>query len=164
MTELARQNRLLAGLPSETFADLMHAAAEVDLPQHLVLHEPESSIDHVYFPVGGVVSLVRRLRDGLPVECGMVGPEGVVGASVAYGIDTAANQAIVQVPGNGIRVTKNRFITVYNKSEDMRATVGRFVTTQLSESQQLTACNAAHSAASRLSRWLLHTSDKVDAF
>src|SRR4051812_47988149 len=137
MAELARQNRLLAGLPPETFADLMQAAAEVDLPQHLVLHEPESLIDHVYFPLRGMVSLVRRLRDGVPVECGMVGTEGVVGASVAYGIGTAANQAIVQVPGSGIRVPKDQFIAVYNNSPVMRANVGQYVARQLSESQQL---------------------------
>jgi hypothetical protein len=47
------------------------------------LFEAEQEIKHVYFPAGGVVSLVVTLETGGMVEAAMVGADGVVEASAA---------------------------------------------------------------------------------
>jgi CRP-like cAMP-binding protein len=161
MTDASRLNALLSDLPAEELASLMRYSREIALETHAVLHEPELPIDAVYFPTSGAVSLVRYLQDGKGVECGIVGRDGMVGASIALGLERALNQATVQLPGRAIRISREHFLASYRASEHMRSAIARFLALKLAESEQMTACNASHSLESRLCRWLLQARDKA---
>jgi hypothetical protein len=64
------------------------------------LFEAEREIQHVYFPTGGVVSLVVTLETGEMVEAAMVGSDGVVGASAAFDGRIFLSRGIVQLAGD----------------------------------------------------------------
>ena len=54
---------------------------------------------HVYFPDDSVVSLLATRGQGAsPVEVGVVGREGMVGASVALGVDIAEVRRVQPQP------------------------------------------------------------------
>ena len=57
------------------------------------------TIERVYFPHAGVVSVVVGLAGGEMVEAAMVGSDSIVGGSAALDGKVALNKAIVQIGG-----------------------------------------------------------------
>ena len=55
----------------------------------------------------------------------------------------------------------NRLIQVMRDDLQYRDLISRYLEMLWAEAQQLAACNAVHDAASRLSRWLLQSADRV---
>ncbi len=76
------RNRLLAALPGEERRRLARYLEPVSLKFGQVLYEPGGPILHAYFPYGGVISLLTVVSPSKAAEVGVVGNEGVVGASV----------------------------------------------------------------------------------
>jgi CRP-like cAMP-binding protein len=72
-------NRLLRALSPDDLDPLRAHLETVPLPQKQTLSSSGTSIDHVYFPQEGMVSLVQPLEDGTTIEVGMIGNEGLVG-------------------------------------------------------------------------------------
>jgi CRP-like cAMP-binding protein len=159
--EIASGNGLLASMSGAQLSQLQPHVREVALEPLDVLYEPEQRIEAVYFPTSGVVSLIRQMRDGTRVECGLIGRDGIIGGLVVLGMEIAANQAIVQAPGRALRIRREVFLSVCAADESMRRMIARFIAMQLVEAQQITACNAAHDAGARLCRWLLQMHDKA---
>jgi hypothetical protein len=93
-------NRLLASLSAADLA-LLGPFRESLLPRGMVLHEPGTTIEHVYFPLGGMISLIMRMRGGETVEIVPIGREGALGTGVALGIPRALSTAIVAVARDG---------------------------------------------------------------
>ena len=91
-------NHLLEGLPAAENQRLMRALTPLFLDVKTVLFEPGRTIDSVYFPLNGVVSLVTPLEDGATVEVATVGNEGIVGVPLEL-MGTLAVRAIAQVAG-----------------------------------------------------------------
>lgn len=157
------QNQLLSGLPRLSFQRLAQHLEPVTLRYEQVLYEPGCEIDYVYFPYGSVVSLLSVLGSRQTVEVAAVGSEGMIGASVAFGIDTAALRAIVQVSGQAARMSAARmrkeFITHGARSPGLL----RFNDGLMQQVAQSAACNRFHKVEARLARWLLATSDKASS-
>jgi CRP-like cAMP-binding protein len=74
-----RENRLLATLPQETFALLEPDLKEISGTQGSVILEPGDTIDRIYFPQSGMISLLVVSREGHMVEVSTVGREGALG-------------------------------------------------------------------------------------
>jgi hypothetical protein len=53
-----RDNRLLAALPSETLNLMGHDLRQISLAQGRAIYEPGASIDEIYFPQSGMISLL----------------------------------------------------------------------------------------------------------
>src|SRR3979409_1143014 len=67
--------------------------------QHHVLLEADEKIRQVYFPAGGVVSLIVTLSTGEMVEAAMVGMDGVVGVSPALDGKVSRRVGVIHLPG-----------------------------------------------------------------
>src|SRR6516225_3047012 len=74
-------NRLLSALPSEDFDQLWPDLHRVSWSTHQTLYEVGAPIEHVYFCEQGIASIVAIMADGSASEVGMIGIEGIVGAS-----------------------------------------------------------------------------------
>lgn len=155
-------NRVLAALSVE-HAPILHAHLHpLELKQGDRLLRAGESIERVIFPQSGVVSIVVTMDDGMAVEAAMVGREGVIGASLASGMNVALNDAIVQVPGTARAIPFARFAEALDESEALRDSVARCNAVLLAQAQQSAACNALHSAEARVCRWLLELQDRCD--
>jgi hypothetical protein len=65
---------------------------------------------HAYFPLNSVVSLLATAGPGTSlVEVGVVGHEGLVGTSVALGVDVSPVRMTVQGSGAAMRATLSDF-------------------------------------------------------
>jgi hypothetical protein len=54
----------------------------VQLKQHTIVQEPAAPIEHVYFPLNGMMSLVAIFESGEAIEIAGIGREGAIGTKV----------------------------------------------------------------------------------
>jgi CRP-like cAMP-binding protein len=158
---LHRRNRLLTALSPAEFSLLAPHIKEVPLEPRELLHETHDEIEHVYFPNGGMVSLLAITEDGEAIETAAVGYEGVIGAVVGLGIRHAFTRAVVQVPGSASRIPSAQFQKLAGESHGLRDLIVRHNESLLVQAQQTAACGALHGVEARLARWLLQTQDRT---
>ncbi|MBN9522391.1 Crp/Fnr family transcriptional regulator [bacterium] len=156
-------NRLLAGLPDKAFRRLRAVLVPVRLDMAEVLYRPGEAIRYVYFPTGGVISVVVTMADGASAEAGMVGNEGVLGLWVVLGAGTSPFEAVVQEPAAALRVPAEAFAAEVARNGALRDLLRRYTDAFLMMVSQSAACNRLHAAEQRLCRWLLMTHDRAGA-
>jgi CRP-like cAMP-binding protein len=152
-------NHFLATL-SPTDADLLRSHVKpLHLPQGTFLYKAEDSIERVYFPHTGAISLIVGLNSGQFVEAGMLGRNSVIGAGAPLDGAIAINSAIAQVESSGLVAETAVLKRLARESETLRVSLVRHDQVMNAHTQQVAACNALHELEERLSRWLLQTRD-----
>jgi CRP-like cAMP-binding protein len=149
----------LAILPAADFALLQPHLETVELVQEAVLVGAGDRLTQVFFPHHGVISLVVSLAGGAMVEVAMVGHDSVFGGSAALDGGISLTDAIVQLPGAASTLDVAVLRTVASHSIAFRTTLIRHEQALFAQAQQSAACNALHSAESRLARLLLRMHD-----
>ncbi|HUI98035.1 MAG TPA: Crp/Fnr family transcriptional regulator [Xanthobacteraceae bacterium] len=118
-----------------------------------------TEITRAYFPDSSLISLIVVLGGGGTVEVGMIGRDGVAGASAALGAPLALNDAVVQVPGVAEVIDIRHLKSAAERSGSMHASLFMYCHFKRALAQQSAACLANHSAKARLCRWLLRMQD-----
>jgi len=154
-------NRLLAAIPRAEYQSLLAGLEPLTLKSGEVLHEPGIPISYVYFPVDCVISLLTTVGDERALEVGLVGREGMVGISLALGMDVSSVRARVQTTGTALRMNAARFNETFQKCLPLQRELYRYAHAKLALARQTIACNCFHAIEARLARWLLMTSDRV---
>lgn len=154
-------NSLLAALPHAEYQRLLAVLEPVTLEFGEVLHEPGAPIRYVYFPVDCVISLLAKVEGHRAPEVGVVGHDGMVGISLALGIEVSSVRALVRSPGTAIRVEAARFHELFRQWPLLQREVYRYIYAKLVHARQLVVCNRFHAVEARLARWLLMTKDRV---
>src|SRR5215203_5152881 len=103
MPSAPQANLLLASLPVADYALLRPHLTRVRLTQQTVLQEPAKPIEHIFFPLEGMISLVALLKTGDEIEIAAIGREGAIGTKVGLQPQLAFAKAIVQLPGSALR-------------------------------------------------------------
>lgn len=151
----AVHNVILLSLPDDEYSLIRPYLEPTELPQHQILHDPGEKIDFTYFLNQGMTSLVALSRDGRSVEVGIVGKEGMVGMSLIMGLRRETFRAIMQMPGNGLRIRSEAFQDILLCAPTLRSELTRFALMHGMQVAQLAACNRLHEVEQRLVRWLL---------
>jgi len=157
------KNRILLATADNEYELIRPDLRYIDLPGHLSLHEPKQNIEFVYFPNRGMVSQVVVTKDGRTVEVGVVGNEGCVGAGLAVGLSRSSIREVIQIPGDGSRMTANALERILRSAPQLRLILNRHAGIQGMQVAQTAACNRLHDIQQRLSRWLLMTQNRVDS-
>jgi CRP-like cAMP-binding protein len=157
-----QRNRLLAALPLVDLALVRPYLELVEMEQRELMFDPEEPISHVYFPETAVVSLISRMGDGVNVEVGTAGCEGMAGLSVFLAGDTSTLQAFAQIPGLAWRVEAATFTRLSDAPGPLHRMMLRYTQAFLTQLAQSAACNGAHHVDERCARWLLMTDDRVE--
>lgn len=155
------QNQILAALSREEQNQIRSNQETVRLTKGKVLYDAGDAIRHLYFPMGGMVSLLSTTRDGASIEVGMIGNEGVAGLPVLLGINAAPYRVMVQIPGNAIRIRADALKKVFDKGGGLHDLLLKYTHTLLMQISQSAACNRFHTVEERLCRWLLISRDRV---
>lgn len=156
-------SRLIEGLPSKQRKQLLNGCEPVDLVFGNVLHEANQPIRHVYFPLSGFVSLVATLDGHQPLEMGLIGNEGMLGATLALGIGQAPMRAVVQGSGSALRISSQLFKQELLSSPALLRALKRYLYVVMTQLSQSAACTHFHEIEPRLARWLLMTHDRAHA-
>jgi CRP-like cAMP-binding protein len=154
-------NRILNQLPPEEYERLSPHLEPVTLSLGNVLHYPQDPVSHVYFPNCGTVSVVATFADGGGIEVGLVGNEGVFGINVVLGSVTTPHEALVQLPGDGVRASSDVLQEEFKRGGQLQDLLLRYTQAFIVQISQTAACNKAHPLDGRLTRWLLMTCDRA---
>jgi CRP-like cAMP-binding protein len=133
----------------------------MEMPFADVLYQPGDRMGQVYFPIEGFVSVVAVLDDGGELEVGLVGSEGMIGASLILGIDLCADLAIVQREGTALRMAAADFRRHCEQEKDLRDEIQRYLYVCVTQLAQVAACTGYHLVQARLARWLLMSRDRA---
>jgi len=156
-------NRLIDGLSAETRKRILKLCVPVELAFGTVLCEANQPLRHVYFPLTGFISLVAIVKDHPPLEIGLIGNEGMLGATLALDVTSARLRGIVQGPGTALRMTAAQLRLLLRENRALRRTINRYLFVLLAQQSRSIACTRFHEIKSRLARWLLMTHDRAHA-
>jgi len=154
-------NRLLEALPAEEIARLSPHLNRLDLERGRVLLEPGDSIEHTYFPLDGVISLMTLMENGAAIESSMIGPEGGLGLMAAVAPRQSVSRAIVLTPLHAVRISADRLREAWEHGPKLRDLIYRHSEALYGHAIQSVACNALHSVEARFCRWLLTCHDRI---
>lgn len=160
---LPAKNRLLAALPVEEYEALFPHLEQVSLTYKQSIYQPNEPIEYVYFLSHDIISLVVSTEDGGVVEAATVGNEGMVGIPVFLEADTVPSVAIVQVPGDALRMKADAFRDWVARSQPFQYLLKRYTQVMFNSIMQTAACNRLHEIEQRCCRWLLMTHDRVES-
>lgn len=153
-------NLLLAALGAPDREALRHRLEAVDLPEGKVLYEPGERLEHAWFPVQGVVSMVSEMEQGT-VEVGTVGCEGMFGTSILLFTRTSTTRVFMQVPGHGWRIGADDLLAAASEIPAFSRLMHRYMQALFEQVAQSAACNRLHTLEERCARWLLMVHDRV---
>ena len=156
------RNRLLLALPTRNLKRLMPELDHIRCPRELVLMDVDNSLDHVFFPDSGVVSVLAVYADGSIIEMATIGREGCAGVQAALGARSSSAQLLVQIPGSAARMSRVAFMRAMQSMPPFRSLMYAYTEVFLEQVMVSVACNGAHSLKQRLARWLLMMRDRSD--
>lgn len=156
-------NRILRALPAADFQRLLPDLKTIAATAALVFHKRGDSIEHVYFPNGGLASVTAELSDGTKVEAVSVGKEGMVGLEAFLGQQpVASGQTMMQVAHATVeQLSVVAFRRELARQGELYEIMGRYAQATVAQMMQSMVCNTLHQIPQRCCRWLLMTHDKV---
>jgi CRP-like cAMP-binding protein len=157
------RNRLLKAFSPDDFALLQpHLKPErVELKQTLI--EPNRPIGQLFFPESGYGSLATEGAEGSKVEAGIIGREGLIGATpVLLGVDRTPHHIFIQSPGEMLAIDAEVLVAAFDQSPSLRKLLLRYTQVQFIDAVQTAFVNATYQGEVRLARWLLMCHDRVD--
>jgi len=155
------RNRILANLPLDFLELSAPEFNEVSLKQYNVLCERGRAIELIYFPTGGLISMVVELTNGNTVEALTVGMDGFSDTAAFFGKDQATFKGIAQMSGAALTMPLATFRS-FLEVPAFRELAGIYVEQAVALMGQSAACLAFHPVEQRLARWLLIVQDRVD--
>jgi len=158
----AVRNRLLAALPPEILTEFLPKLHRVSLALRQTLAAPGQPIEAVYFIESGWTSMVAHMDEGTQAEVGLIGREGLVGASVVAGVGTAFVEAYMQAPGEALQIETKAFQRELDTHPLLLRRLLRYNEAMHAQVMQTAACNGRHSLEQRLARWILMAHDRAD--
>ena len=156
-------NKILLSVSGAEYRRIRPHLEFIDLADHFSLHEPGEKLRFAYFLNSGLASIVAATQEGRGVEAGVVGYEGLVGTALAVGLFASPLREVVQIGGNGFRITARALQATLQVTPDLQMRLSRYAVLQGMQVAQTAACNRLHDVAQRLARWLLMAQDRVDA-
>jgi CRP-like cAMP-binding protein len=156
-------NNLLEYLPRKERKRLIECCETVNLLFGETLCETNQPIEHVYFPLTAIISWTITVGDHSPLEMGLIGSEGMLGATLVLGVNTAPMRAIVQGPGAALRMTAKQLRTEMRDNPALVGTLNSYLYVVMAQLAHTAACTHFHEVGSRLARWLLMTHDRAHA-
>ena len=126
-----------------------------------MLYEPDSQLQHAYFPTSAIVSLHYVMESGASAETAGVGNEGVVGISLFMGGNTTPSSAVVQTAGYAYRLGRSHLMEEFNRAGLLQRLLLRYTQALITQMAQTAVCNRHHTLVQQLCRWLLLTLDRL---
>lgn len=157
-----KDNYLLATLTAADCANFRKDLELVEIQSQQNLNDPNAPAAYVYFPTTSIVSLMCLTEDGVAVEIGVVGREGVVGTAHFLG-GMSSVRSIVQRSGFAYRLRADVFKREFDRNVAIQRACFRYTQVLLTQVAQSVLCNRCHSVDQHLCRWLLDNLDRMSS-
>ena len=148
-------------LPAEDYEKVVPQLQLVELDLGHSLYESGGQLEHVYFPVEGIVSLLYVTKGGNSAELAVVGNEGMIGVSLFMGGETTPNRAVVQSKCTAYRLPAAVLKARFAEGGAMQLILLRYTQALITQISQTAVCNLHHTVDQQLCRWLLLSLDRL---
>lgn len=118
-------------------------------------------IEHLYFPIDGVGSVVAGM-DGRQLEIGVFGRDGMSGTAFAYGVSQSPYDTYMQVPGAAWRISAAAVREALTADPELERTLLRYAYAFSVQTAETAFVNALFTLEQRLARWLLMCHDRLN--
>ncbi|MCB1745546.1 MAG: Crp/Fnr family transcriptional regulator [Gammaproteobacteria bacterium] len=156
-------NRLLDGLPHRVRQRLLAVCDPLEITAGTVLLDQGEISRHAYFPLGGIIGLASGVDRHQPLETGLVGNEGMLGATLTLGIDVTPCRATVHGGGRILRVAVADLRRAFRSGPGLQRVVNRYLYVGYLQLSVEIACQRFHDVERRLARRLLMMQDRAHA-
>jgi CRP-like cAMP-binding protein len=156
-------NRLLLALPPRNLKRLVPDLELIRCQRGQILLDVDASLDHVFFPNSGVISVVAVYADGNVIEMATVGREGCAPVKAFFGARQSSARLLVQIPGTAAKMSRTAFNRAMKSMPSFSGLMLAYVRAFFEQVLVSAACNGRHSLKERLARWLLMMRDRSDA-
>ena len=163
MAEQRARNLLLAELPDEEFARLEPFLEYFATLPGDVVASPGQTIDHAYFPLSGMVSVVALFAEGLGAEVATIGNEGMIGLPIFLGADSSPFHVMWQLEGETLRLPAAHLLPAIGEGTRLQRVLTTYSQAYFVHTAQNAACNGLHPVHRRAARWLLATQDRAQS-
>ena len=159
----ARENSLLATLPTDAWERWARQLEPVNLVRGQVLCDSGRAPQHAYFPTTAVVSLLHNTLDGHSCEVAVVGREGLVGISLFTGGNSTASQMVVQTSGRAFRMSAHAIKFEIDSCVAVSAMMLHCLQALMTQVAHTAACQRFQSIDQLLSRRLIQGLDRSNS-
>lgn len=154
-------NQLIDHLPGPVARTLLAGCRPLQLTFNQDVAQAGAPVLRVLFPTTAILSLTLRVSGHRPLGMGMIGHEGMLGATLALGVSRHPRQAIVQGAGTALEITAVNFERQLSQSAALKHCIHGYLFVLAEQLAQAAACNAFHDVTSRLANWLLMMDDRA---
>jgi CRP-like cAMP-binding protein len=161
--EQARQNHLLAALPTAELGSLAQQMTIESLSLGDSIYESGATLKQVFFPTTSVISLLYVMLNGASAEIAVVGLEGVVGVSLFMGGNTTPSRAVVQSAGESLVLGAKNVHDEFARGGPLHSLLLRYTQALITQMAQTAVCNRHHTVDQQLCRWLLLSLDRLQS-
>lgn len=157
------RNLLLSSLAADDFALLQPHLTRVAHPLDARIARAGGMIDAVCFPEGGACALLMPMQDGRSLSVGMIGYEGLVGASILHGAREWRHDVIARAgESTGLRIDADRLLDACRQSATLNEFLLRFVGYFVLQLSRATVTNLVEPLERRMARWILLYHDRLE--
>jgi CRP-like cAMP-binding protein len=156
-----QQNALFAALSAAECDRLATDLQLVPLTLGQVLYESGQIMNHAYFPIDCVVSLLYVMKNGESAEIAIVGNEGMIGIALFMGGESTMSRAIVQNAGYAYRLKARVLKDEFDSGGALSRLLLMFTSALITQMVQTAACNRHHPVDQQLCRWMLLSLDRL---
>lgn len=154
-------NQLIASLPLKIRKAILAECETVELHFGDIIYEAKQRLDFAYFPLSGFFSLLTTMKGKDPLEMGLIGDEGMLGATLSIDIDKSTMQIIVQGRGKFLRLTVSKLRLLLREFPVLQQMLSRYLYVLMEQLMQSSACTYFHEIEQRLARWILMSHDRA---
>jgi CRP-like cAMP-binding protein len=159
LTELRTANAVIASLPQKEGRRFAGLCDWAELTAGCTLCESNQPFQSAYFPTSGVISVVSTLDGRPPLELGLIGRDGMLGATLSLDVPVAPMQAVVQEAGVALVMNVGQLRAELRNSPRLVGAMHRYQFRLMMQLLQTAVCTHFHEIEPRLARWLLMTHD-----
>ncbi len=157
------KNLLLDLLPKKIQGAVLNRADLIELTVSQIIFVANEPAEYVYFPVDGFISITQSVDTQLPIEIGMIGREGVLGAEFTLGLGVNAFGAIVQGSGFAWRMRAKALASEMKKSTELKIAINGYIAVRMRMLGLSAACEHFHEIGPRFAKWLLMSQDRAQS-
>src|ERR1700684_3924435 len=89
--------------------------------------DADSSLDHVFLPDSGVISVVAVYADGSIIEMATIGREGCSDVQAVLGAKSTSVRLLVQIPGGAAKMSRRAFVRAMGSMPAFRTLMYAYV-------------------------------------
>jgi CRP-like cAMP-binding protein len=157
----SQENALLAALPRIERERIERHCVPVQLRQGEVLSAPGDDLARVWFPAGALIAQLTEGGDHDTLAVGLIGNEGMLGASLVLGGRSAPVRALVQSGGAALRMEADALRRALHDVPRLEGQLRLYLEAELRQFAQVAVCAAFHVVVMRVAYWLLLTHDRA---